>query len=62
MPRNRTAARRNKKMPAGIITENHLNIMGPQWLSIENSLAADIDRSGRVDIIDLSHLAANWLK
>lgn len=39
-----------------------LEIMSRQWLSIGNGLAADINRSGRVDIIDLSHLAANWLK
>jgi hypothetical protein len=36
-------------------------IMSLQWQQNADDLVADIDRSGAVDIIDLSYLAENWL-
>lgn len=37
-------------------------IISQQWQQVGDGLTADIDRSGKVNVLDLSLLAENWLK
>ena len=49
------------KVRAGVVSIDDLENFASQWLMTGSSLAADLNHNGRVDFLDYSIFASNWL-